>query len=133
MGKILLIALVACVLILFSRRNKAVKVVGFIPHERKNVEGVLSFGDIVAWFKTITTLNKDEDTPFILKANDKEAVKEKFHFSLNAELTKGKQSILLGVFNQKENKITKSILVEADALDEKTVEVFGKESFVTLS
>lgn len=133
MGKIILIALITCVLIFYSRRKTVVKEVGFVPQERKNVEGVLAFGDIVAWFKTITTLNKDEDAPFILKANDKEALKEKLHFSLNAELTAGKQSILLGVFNQKENKIVKSILVEADALDEKTMAVLGNDSFVTLS
>lgn len=133
MVKILLIALVVCVLIFFIRKKKSVKEVGFVPHERKIVEGVLSFDDIVAWFKTVPNLNKDEDSPFIFKANDKEVIKEKMHLSLNAELTKGKQPIFLGVYNEKEDKIVKSILVEADALDEKTMEVFGKESFVILS
>lgn len=131
MAKIIIIAIV--IGFLWQYYNKKKSVIYFSAHERKTIAGTLSFGDVVGWFKTIQGLNQDADTPFIADAQQKDCLKEKMHVVLKEEVTPGKKSILLGVYNQAANKITHSCLVEADDLDEKLKETLGNEFFVVLN
>ena len=133
--KILIIFLLVCLLVYYFVRRHAGSSDNLLdtPIERKTVAGVLPFGDVVGWFKTLPGLDPETDTPFMLKAGDAEILRTKFHVNLNLELTPGKESLLLGVYNSHEDKVTHSLLVEADSLDQATITHFGNESFIVLS
>lgn len=90
----------------------------------KVVPGTLKFIDVVAWFKGIYGLDKNVDTPFIAKAAEfKDII-----FSTSVS----KNAVLLGVYNEKLDKITHHLCIETDAIDEKTKEIMGIEPLVVL-
>ncbi len=91
---------------------------------RKKVDGTLVFEDIVGWFKSIDNIDKETDTPFIADAN-------KFKDMLGP--SSSKKSILIGVYNKKNDVITHHLLLEADDIDKKTREILGGESLVVLN
>ena len=92
--------------------------------DRRKVNGILVFEDIVGWFKTIDNLDKEVDTPFIADAN-------KFKDVLGP--SSSKIPIVIGVYNEKEDEITHHLLLEADEIDDKTREVLGSEPLVVLN
>lgn len=92
--------------------------------EKKIIDGELNFQDVVSWFKNIDNLNQEIDTPFIAKA-------DKFCDLLGCTPTK-KNSIFIGVYNNKSEIITHALLIETDHLDSKTKEILGNESLVVL-
>lgn len=108
----------------------------------KVVEGTLSFNDVVGWFKS-QNLNKEKDTPFIalfdevkqMLLGDKLEAKSDFSIPPLSEIGQHedkKARMFLGVYNEDADEIMPSLLIFADAFDEKTSEVFGDESIVVL-
>ncbi len=132
MKSFLIAALVLCAGILGYMAKKRRDVVTLADVERKTVEGELSFNNVAAWFKTLH-LNKETDTPFIANAKEKDCLKNKMNITLNLQLTPGKESLLLGVYSEKEERIIHSCLIEANSFDAKTREVLSNEPFVILS
>lgn len=134
MLKIIIIAVVICVFFYtYSAKVKSSHLVSLKDIEKKTVDGVISFNDIVGWFKNIKNLDMENDVPFMANPLQKECLKEKMQIIINVNITEGKKAILLGVYNQKENKLTSSCLLEADSFDEKTLDTFGNEPFVVLA
>lgn len=108
----------------------------------KVIEGTLSFNDVVGWFKS-QNLKKEEDTPFIAlfdKCRETifgEQLGANWDFTIpplsEVVLHEDKKAkIFLGVYNEEKDEIIPSLLILADAFDEKTTEVFGNESLVVL-
>lgn len=99
---------------------------------RKAVVGVLPFNDIVGWFQTQTEI-KDSDTLILANAHALNHQVQGKKIILDLKPTEGKSSLLLGVYEESTNTFKHSILIEADALDEKTKEVLGDDSLVVLT
>lgn len=108
----------------------------------KVVEGTLSFNDVVGWFKS-QNLNPEKNTPFIalfdnfkqMLLGDKLEAKSDFCIPPSSEIGQHedkKAQLLLGVYNEDTDEISPSLLILADAFDEKTSEVLGDESLVVL-
>lgn len=131
MLKIIALIVVICLVWQYSVRKKRVNY--FSAHERKTIDGVLSFGDVVGWFKTIKGMDQNVDTPFVVDAQKKGCLKEKLHVVLNMDVTTGKKGLLIGVYNQSTDQITHSCLIEADDFDEKIKETIGDELVVVLN
>lgn len=134
MGRIIIIAIivgVACYA--YSLVSKKKTLLYLKDVEKKTVDGVVSFNDVVGWFKGIRGLDKDNDIPFMANPLQGDCLKGKMNVVINVDVAEGKKAILLGVFNQKENKITKSCLLQADGFDDKTLKTFGDEPFVILN
>lgn len=118
----------AAILFYFFKKNKRSSFPKSLPIikqvDRRKVNGILVFEDIVGWFKTIDNLDKEVDTPFIADAN-------KFKDVLGP--SSSKIPIVIGVYNEKEDEITHHLLLEADEIDDKTREVLGSEPLVVLN
>lgn len=90
------------------------------------ISGVFNFArNVVAWFKNIYNLDKEEDTPFMANAS-------KFKEMLKTAPTKN-VGIFQGVYNEETDEITHNQYLEADELDAKTREVLGDEPLVVLN
>ena len=108
----------------------------------KRIEGTLSFGDVVGWFKTLS-LDKKKDTPFVALADKFEDIMTSYFKSDNIivypPLPEGiledqnKKRLLLGVYEEESEEVSNALLLVADSFDAKTLEVLGKESLVVLS
>lgn len=92
--------------------------------EKKSIEGTLHFQDVVGWFKQIKDLNKENDIPFVADAS-------KFEEMLNCSVSR--KGLFLGIYNEKNDTISKSLLIESDDWDEKTKEVLSNDNLVVLS
>lgn len=93
--------------------------------EVSTIEGESNFNDILAWFKT-QNLDPKRHTPFI--ANFIE-LKDMFA-GVDVKVSKP-CAIIVGFIDEQADSIT-SIIIESDALDAKTKEVFGDEKLVVL-
>lgn len=108
----------------------------------KQIEGTLSFGDVVGWFKALS-LDKEKDTPFIALADKFEDMITSYFKSDNNIVypplpngileDKDKKRLLLGVYDEKAEEVSNALLLVADSFDAKTLEVLGEESLVVLS
>ncbi len=92
--------------------------------EEKAIDGQLKFQDVVGWFKQ-QSLDKGKDTPFV-------AIPAKFKGLLNFE-PKKPEALLLGIYNEQSNSITKALIIECDETDGKTKEVLQNNELVVLS
>lgn len=90
----------------------------------KSIDGSTNFSDIVGWFKTLK-LDKEKDVPFIADLNV-------FKGMLKFEQKKN-VALFIGVYDENLDKIIHSQIIEADELDQKTLEVLGIEKLVVLS
>lgn len=90
----------------------------------KAIDGCTNFSDIVGWFKSLK-LDKEKDIPFIADPNVFKGIL-KFEQKKNVAL-------FIGVYDENSDKIIHSQIIEADELDQKTLEVLGTEKLVVLS
>lgn len=89
------------------------------------VSGILNFAaHIVGWFKSLN-LEKEKDIPFI-------ADPEKFKEILKTAPVKN-VGIFEGVYDEQNDEIVSNRLIDADELDDKTLQVLGDDSLVVLS
>lgn len=93
--------------------------------EVSTIEGESNFNDILAWFKT-QNLDPKRHTPFIA---DFLPMKDMIGDNVT-QITKP-CAIIVGFIDEQADTIT-SIIIESDALDAKTKEVFGDEKLVVL-
>ena len=93
--------------------------------EVSTIEGESNFNDILAWFKT-QNLDPKRHTPFIA---DFLPMKDMIGDNVT-QITKP-FAIIVGFIDEQADTIT-SIIIESDALDAKTKEVFGDEKLVVL-
>lgn len=124
-------ALLICVALVSYSSRKRKGTIALDNIEKKRIEGVLNFENVIGWFKTLH-LDKETDSPFIANPKERDSLKEKMGVTINLQLSSENKYLLLGVFNSKDNKITHSLLIEADSFDSKTIEVLGNEPFVVL-
>lgn len=124
-------ALLICIALVSYSSRKRKGTIALDNIEKKRIEGVLNFDNVIGWFKTLH-LDQETDTPFIANPKDRDCLKEKMGVTLNIQLSSEKNYLLLGVYNSKDNIITHSLLIEADLFDGKTTEVLGNEAFVVL-
>lgn len=125
---------------LFKKRTKSIKPMSNLSI--KQIEGTLSFGDVVGWFKTLS-LDKEKDTPFIALADKLEDMITSYFKSDNIIVypplpdgifeDQDKKRLLLGVYDEKNDEVSNALLLVADSFDSKTLEVLGEESLVVLS
>lgn len=124
----------------FKKKSKSVKQIHNL--EIKKIEGTLSFSDVVGWFKKLS-LDSQKDTPFVALADKFEEMFTSYFKTENMmvypPLPNGtfngpnNKRLLLGVYDEETDEITKSLLIISDAFDEKTLEVLGNEPLVVLS
>ena len=93
--------------------------------EVSTIEGESNFNDILAWFKT-QNLDPKRHTPFIANLIE---LKDAFT-GVDVKVSKP-CAIIVGFIDEQADSIT-SIIIESDALDAKTKEVFGDEKLVVL-
>ncbi len=108
----------------------------------KKIEGALAFTDVVGWFKSLS-LNRQKDMPFIALADQIENEIGSYFKSDNVIVypplpedvfeEQNKKRLLLGVYDEETDEVSKALMIIADAFDEKTLEVLGNESLVVLS
>lgn len=125
---------------LLKKKTKSVKPMANFSIKR--IEGTLSFGDVVGWFKTLS-LDQEKDTPFVALADKFEDTMTSYFKSDNIivypPLPEGilkdqnKKRLLLGVYEEESEEVSNALLLVADSFDAKTLEVLGKESLVVLS
>ena len=125
---------------IFKKKPKTVKQLGNL--EIKKIEGTLSFADVVSWFKKLS-LDPHKDTPFVALADKFEEIFSSYFKNENTIVypqlpddtlkESNNKRLLLGVYDEKSDEITKALLVIADAFDEKTLEIMGNEPLVVLS
>ena len=93
--------------------------------EVSTIEGECNFNDILAWFKT-QNLDPKRHTPF-----NADFIELKDAFAgVDVKVSKP-CAIIVGFIDEQADSIT-SIIIESDALDAKTKEVFGDEKLVVL-
>ena len=124
----------------FKNKSKSVKQIHNL--EIKKIEGTLSFSDVVGWFKKLS-LDSQKDTPFVALADKFEEMFTSYFKTENMIVYPplpnvtfngpNNKRLLLGVYDEKTDEITKYLLIIADAFDEKTLEVLGNEPLVVLS
>ena len=125
---------------IFKKKPKTVKQLGNL--EIKKIERTLSFADVVSWFKKLS-LDPHKDTPFVALADKFEEIFSSYFKTENTIVypqlpddtlkESNNKRLLLGVYDEKSDEITKALLVIADAFDEKTLEIMGNEPLVVLS
>ncbi len=125
---------------LFNKKTKSTKAMSNLSI--RQIEGTLSFGDVVGWFKTLH-LDKEKDIPFIALADKLEDMITSYFKSDNNIVypplpdgileDKDKKRLLLGVYDEKDDEVSNALLLVADSFDAKTLEVLGEESLVALS
>lgn len=125
---------------LFQKQTKSVKPMSNLSV--KQIEGTLSFGDVVGWFKSLS-LDKEKDTPFIALADQVEDMITSYFKSDNIIVypplpdgileDQDKKRLLLGVYDEKSQEVSNAMLLVADSFDAKTLEVLGEEKLVVLS
>lgn len=125
---------------LFKKKTKSIKPMSNLSI--KQIEGTLSFGDVVGWFKTLS-LDKEKDTPFIALADKLEDMITSYFKSDNIIVypplpdgileDQNKKRLLLGVYDEKNDEVSNALLLVADSFDAKTLEVLGEEALVVLS
>lgn len=124
---------------LFQKQTKSVKPMSNLSV--KQIEGTLSFGDVVGWFKSLS-LDKEKDTPFIALADQVKEITSYFksdNIIVYPPLPDGiledqdKKRLLLGVYDEKSQEVSNAMLLVADSFDAKTLEVLGEEKLVVLS
>ena len=94
---------------------------------KKIINGILNFSrHVVGWFKSLP-LNQRRDVPFIANADKAEFRK------LIKEAPIKNVGIFQGVYNEETEEITYNEYIQADALDNQTRQVLGKESLVVLN
>lgn len=108
----------------------------------KDVQGTLSFPNVVGWFKSLH-LDPQKNTPFVALADQLENMIGSYFKSDNVFVypplpddvfkDQSKKRLLLGVYNEETDEVSNAMLIVADAFDEKTLEVLGNESLVALS
>lgn len=142
--KILLGVLSATVLAIgmnYIIKNNISKTNNDLKLDRKSIDGILSFEDIVSWFKGLN-LERGKDIPFICLADKfQDLIKEKFNLNIEKpeshidtlSVSDKKARLVLGVYNEKHNALSHLTLLESDQLDEKTLQVLGDESMVVLN
>jgi hypothetical protein len=92
---------------------------------KKTINGVLNFAnEVVGYFRNLK-LDPKTQTPFIANMN---SFKEKLK---NAPVKN--VGIFQGIFNEQTNDFEHVQQIEADGLDQQTIEILGKESLVVLS
>lgn len=92
------------------------------------IDSELQMEDIVSYLRCLN-LDTKEDTPFMADCNSKK-VKKITHGCL--EPKPGYKLIMVGVFNDKSNKITHYKFIYAHSWSEKLTQTMGEDSFVVL-
>lgn len=95
------------------------------------IDGEVSFDTIVSFLKSIN-LDKEKDSPFIVKEENEEFKK----FSQGRpfpEKKEGYEALFVGVYDNKTEAISHFKVIYAKSFDAQTNEVFGAESLVVLS
>ncbi len=125
---------------LFQKQAKSVKTMSNLSV--KQIEGTLSFGDVVGWFKSLS-LDKEKDTPFVALADKfedtfgsyfKSATKMAYPPLPDDILNdQDKKRLFIGVYDEKTDEVSNALLIVADSFDAKTLEVLGKEPLVVLA
>ena len=125
---------------LLKKESKPIKPISNL--KIKQLEGALSFGDVVGWFKMLS-LKKEKDIPFIALADKSEEMIASYfkpdNIIVYPPLPDGmledpsKKRLLLGVYDEETDEVSNALLLVADSFDEKTLEVLGEESLVVLS
>jgi hypothetical protein len=91
------------------------------------INGILNFSrHVVGWFKSLS-LKQNRDVPFIANAD-----KAEFRQMIKEAPVKN-VGIFQGVYNEETDEITYNEYIQADALDNQTRQVLGKESLVVLN
>ncbi len=91
------------------------------------IEGCLNFArNVVGWFKSLN-LQQGRDVPFIANANQ-QVFKEMLQKAPVKDV-----GIFKGVYNEETDEITHNEYIEADALDQRTQQILGKEELVVLA
>lgn len=94
---------------------------------KKIINGILNFSrHVLGWFRSLP-LNQKRDVPFIANAD-----KAEFRKMIKEAPVKN-VGVFQGVYNEELDEITYNEYIQADALDEKTREILGKESLVILN
>ncbi len=111
--------------------NKKKSVGQFLTSNVKVIDGTLDFNDVVAYFKS-KNLKKGSDVPFIARDGAMGQFVKKTH----KRFPKGKVgylTIVLGVYNEIDEKVTHGQILYVKELDERIKEVFGNEELIVLS
>lgn len=98
------------------------------PIDTEIVDKEVLFSDIVEWFRS-QNIQKEKHTPFIAK--DTAQILNKFTSLSSVPIDY--QSIFIGVYDQKDDKIVTIKRIAAKSFDHQTMETFGDEDFVVLS
>ncbi len=137
-GSAIVVAGIVVWLVFCAKRRKQV-VATIQSFEEKNVDGELSFSDIIAWFKSLG-LDQKQDVPFIVKGSMASESIAKYFKTQNMEnipqpgqKVEGKVSVFCGVYNEKTEKLMHGVFIYADTLDAETLKVLGDRELVVLS
>lgn len=103
----------------------------FLTSNVKVIDGTLDFNDVVAYFKS-KNLKKGSDVPFIARDGAMGQFVKKTHKRF-PEGKVGYLTIVLGVYNEVDEKVTHGQILYVKELDERIKEVFGNEELIVLS
>ncbi|MBQ7711315.1 MAG: hypothetical protein IJT39_05750 [Bacteroidales bacterium] len=113
----------------YSYKKKSVG--QFLTSNVKVIDGTLDFNDVVAYFKS-KNLKKGSDVPFIARDGAMGQFVKKTHKRF-PEGKVGYLTIVLGVYNEVDEKVTHGQILYVKELDERIKEVFGNEELIVLS